>query len=105
MPLAKSRSASKTVRSDQQNIWFRYSAFAFQMGLVFVTFEEVRPFGVMLSDYCFFLSLIFLPKSRLFKSTGPGVLFAASLILCGAIVSLHDSSVTAAADSLVRLFV
>jgi O-antigen ligase len=75
------------------------------MGLVFVTFEEVRPFGVMLSDYCFFLSLIFLPKSRLFKSTGPGVLFAASLILCGAIVSLHDSSVTAAADSLVRLFV
>jgi len=105
MPLAKSRSASKTVRSDQQNIWFRYSAFAFQMGLVFVTFEEVRPFGVMLSDYCFFLSLIFLPKSRLFKSTGSGVLFAASLILCGAIVSLHDSSVTAAADSLVRLFV
>jgi O-antigen ligase len=75
------------------------------MGLVFVTFEEVRPFGVMLSDYCFFLSLIFLPKSRLFKSTGSGVLFAASLILCGAIVSLHDSSVTAAADSLVRLFV
>jgi O-antigen ligase len=105
MPLAISKSASKTVQLDPQNIWFRYSAFAFQMGLVFVTFEEVRPFGVMLSDYCFFLSLIFLPKSRLFKSTGSGVLLAASLILCGAIVSLHDSSVTAAADSLVRLFV
>ena len=105
MPLASSRSASKTIRLDQQNIWFRYSAFAFQMGLVFVTFEEVRPFGVMLSDYCFFLSLLFLPKSRLFKSTGSGVLLAVSLILCGAILSLHDSSVTAAADSLARLLV
>jgi len=105
MPLAISRSAPKTVQLDQQNIRFRYSAFAFQMGLVFVTFEEVRPFGVMLSDYCFFLSLLFLPKSRLFKSTGSGVLLAVSLILCGAILSLHDSSVTAAADSLARLLV
>ena len=105
MPLAPSKSVPETVQLDQQNIWFRYSAFAFQMGLAFVTFEEVRPFGIMLSDYCFFLSLIFLPKSRLFKSSGSGVLLAASLILCGAVLSLHDSSVSVAADSLVRLFV
>jgi O-antigen ligase len=75
------------------------------MGLVFVTFEEVRPFGTMLADYCFFVSIIFLPKARLFKSSGSGVLLASSLILCGAILSLHGSSVTSAADSLVKLFV
>ena len=75
------------------------------MGLIFVTFEEVRPFGIMLADYCFFLSIIFLPKSYLFRPRGSGVLLAASLILCGAILSLHDSSATLAADSLVRLFV
>jgi O-antigen ligase len=105
MPSILSKPVRKAVQLDQQNIWFRCSAFAFQMGLLFVTFEEVRPFGIMLADYCFFLSIIFLPKSRLFKSSGTGVLLASSLILCGAILSLHDSSVTFAADSLVRLFI
>src|ERR1700747_1521975 len=103
MPSAVSKSVLKAVLLDQQSIWFRSSAFAFQMGLVFVTFEEGRPFGIMLSDYCFFLSLIFLPKSRLFNSRGSGVLLAVSLILCGAILSLHGSSVAMAADSLLRL--
>src|SRR5882724_3927599 len=102
MPSILSKSVRNTGQLDQESIWFRCSALAFQMGLVFVTFEEVRPFGTMLADYCFFLSIIFLPKSRLFKSSGSGVLLASSLILCGAILSLHGSSVKSAADSLVK---
>ncbi len=59
----------------------------------------------MLSDYCFLLSLIFIPKSRLVKSTGSGVLLAGSLILLGAFLSLHDSANLAdAAGSFLRLF-
>jgi O-antigen ligase len=83
----------------------RCSVTIFQFGLAFVTFEEVRPFGVMLSDYCFLLSLLFIPKSRLLKTKGSGVLFAAAFILVGATLSLHDfSSFADAAGSFVRLF-
>jgi O-antigen ligase len=77
----------------------------FQMGLASVTFEEVRPLGIMLSDYCFLLSLIFIPKSRLLKSTGSGVLLAGALILAGALLSVHDAWRFAdGAGSLLRLF-
>jgi O-antigen ligase len=77
----------------------------FQMGLALVTFEEVRPLGIMLSDYCFLLSLIFLPKSRLLRLKGSGVLLAGTLILMAALLSLHDApSLGDAAGSLLRLF-
>jgi O-antigen ligase len=91
--------------SQQRNVWFLFSAFMFQMGLASVTFEEVRPLGIMLSDYCFLLSLIFIPKSRLLKSTGSGVLLAGALILAGALLSVHDAWRFAdGAGSLLRLF-
>jgi O-antigen ligase len=78
----------------------------FQIGLAFVSFEEVRPLGIMLSDYCFLLSLIFIPKSRLLRSTGSGILLAGSLILLGALLSLHGtSSLADAAEPLARLFI
>jgi O-antigen ligase len=97
-----SRSSSSGIQ--QHNVWFLCSAFMFQMGLALVTFEEVRPLGIMLSDYCFLFSLIFIPKSRLLKSTGSGVLLAGSLILSGALLSLHGaSSLGDAAGSFARL--
>ncbi len=96
---------SNSTTSQQQNVWFLFSAFMFQIGLAFVTFEEVRPLGIMLSDYCFLLSLIFIPKSRLLKSTGSGVLLAGALILAGALLSVHDAWRFAdGAGSLLRLF-
>jgi O-antigen ligase len=98
-----SRTSSST--SEQHDGWFLCSAFVFQVGLALVTFEEVRPLGVMLSDYCFLLSLIFLPKSRLFKLKGSGVLLAGTLILTAALLSLRGApSLGDAAGSLLRLF-
>jgi O-antigen ligase len=86
--------------------WFHCSALMFQIGLALVTFEQVRPLTIMLSDYCFLFSLIFIPKSRLFKSTGSGILLAGVLILSGALLSLHDVSNWADAEgSLIKLFV
>ena len=102
---AANASRTSSSRSQQHNVWFLCSAFMFQMGVALVTFEEVRPLGIMLSDYCFLLSLIFIPKSRLLKSTGSGVLLAGSLILSGALLSLHSASrVADASGSLARLF-
>jgi O-antigen ligase len=96
---------SKRPMGLEDDLWTRCSANLFQFGLAFVTFEEVRPFGVMLSDYCFLLSLLFIPKSRLWKTKKSGVLFAAALVLAGAALSLHDfSSLADAAGSFVRLF-
>jgi O-antigen ligase len=91
---------------EQQSPLFLFSASVFRIGLALVTFEQVRPGGIMLSDYCFLLSLILIPKSRLFKSTGSGVLLAGSLILSGALLSLRSaSSLADAAGSLAKLFV
>jgi O-antigen ligase len=90
---------------SERNFWFLCSAFAFHMGLALVTFEEVRPLGIMLSDYCFLFSLILIPKSRLLKLSGSGVLLAGSLILLGALLSLHGApSLPDAAGSFARLF-
>jgi O-antigen ligase len=99
--------ASPTSPSNgrQNDFWFVCSGYIFRVGLALVTFEEVRPLGIMLSDYCFLLSLVLIPKSRLFKSRGSGVLLAGSLILVGSLLSLHDtSSLSEAAGSLMRLF-
>jgi len=78
------------------------------MGLALATFEQVRPFGIQLSDFFFFLSLLLFllwPKSRLLKPTGSGVLVGGSLILCGALLSLlNASSLNNAVGPLTRLF-
>ena len=90
-----------------QALWLYCSGFLFQVGLLFVTFEQVRPLGIMLSDYCFFLSLVFfVPKSRLFKLTGSGILLGGALILAGALLSLREpGSLGDGAGSLARLFI
>jgi O-antigen ligase len=95
---------------DQQGSLFAFSAFMFQMGLALVTFEQVRPFfGMQVSDYCFFLSLLLFlshPKSRLHEVRGSGVVIAAFLILCGAFLSLRNaSSLSDAMGPFARLFV
>jgi O-antigen ligase len=89
-PVASALSATAS-KVHKQAIAFVISGVWFRLGLAFVTFEEVRPFGLMLSDYCFGLSLLFLPKSLFFKVRGSGILMAASLILAGAVVSLHQT--------------
>jgi O-antigen ligase len=63
----------------------------FLFGLAFVTFEEVRPGGIMLSDYFFLLSIIFLPKGRLKEIGGSGVLLASGMLLTGAVLSVYFS--------------
>jgi O-antigen ligase len=96
---------TQSVRPRAETVWFRISAIMFLTGLALVTFEEVRPLGFMLSDYCFFLSVLFVPKSRLFKPAGSGVLLGGALIMTGALLSVHDGwRFGDAASSLLRLF-
>jgi O-antigen ligase len=97
-------------RIEQQSLLFFFSAFMFRMGLALVTIEQIRPFfGIQVSDYCFFLSLlVFLshPRLRLGKLRGSGVLLAGSLILLGSVLSLlNATSLSDAAGPLVRIFV
>jgi len=106
-------SASKSLRgspeTDERSLLFLFSALMFRMGLALATFEQVRPFSIQLSDYCFFLSaLLFLsrPKSRLLEAKGSGVLPAGLLILSGALLSLGSaSSLNGAIGPLTRLFI
>jgi O-antigen ligase len=98
-------SRSNSVGRHQHDVRFPLSAFMFHMGVALVTFEQVRPVGIMLSDYCFLISLILIPKSGWLKSTGSGVLLAGALILSGALLSVRDTSRLAdGAGSLLRLF-
>lgn len=91
---------------ERVNLLFFLSAFLFRIGLALVTFEQDRPFGIMLSDYCFFLSLLFFfsfPKYRLMK--GAGLLTAGALILAGALLSLlNDPNLNGAVVPLAKLF-
>lgn len=99
------KSATKSKRSDDKGQWFALAGFLFRMGLALVTFEQVRPFGFMLSDYCFLFSFVLTPKSCLIKRTGSGVLLACSLILCGGLLSLRGSLSGGAVEALVRLVI
>src|SRR5712692_5774675 len=97
-------------RIEKQSLLFLFSAFMFRIGLALVTIEQIRPFfGIQLSDYCFFLSLlVFLSCSRprLGEFRGSGVLLAGSFILLGSVLSLlNATSLSNAAGPLVRLFV
>jgi O-antigen ligase len=83
--------AAANTRKEAPTGAFLASKYLFLLGLAFVTFEEVRPAGIMLSDYFFLLSIIFLPKSRLKGIWGSGVLLASGLILTGAAISLYVS--------------
>ena len=95
---------------DEQSALFSFSEVMFRWGLALVTVEQVRPFwGIQVSDYCFFLSLLVLvsrPTSRLREIKGSGVGMASLLILSGALVSLGNAtSLNAASGALARLFV
>jgi len=94
---------------ERQSGAFLFSAYMFRIGLALVTFEQVRPFGIMLSDYCFFLSLlVILPsvKSQFWKSTGTGVLLGGTLILFGALLSLvNESDRSGSVVPLTKLFI
>jgi O-antigen ligase len=70
---------------------YTVSKYLFLFGLAFVTFESVRPGGIMLSDYFFLLSIIFLPKARLKEIGGSGVLLASGALLTGAVLSVYFS--------------
>lgn len=94
---------------DERSGKFLFSAFMFRIGLALVTFEQVRPLGMMLADYCFFASLlVLLPSFRsvLRQAKGSGVLPAGALILSGAFLSLlSDSDLRSALVPLAKLFI
>ncbi len=94
---------------DERSGKFLFSAFMFRIGLALVTFEQVRPLGMMLADYCFFASLlVFLPSFRsvLRQAKGSGILSAVVLILSGALLSLlNDPDLRSAAVPLAKLFI
>jgi O-antigen ligase len=104
-PKPKSKSAAGNYGTP-----FYISRFLFLAGLAFVTFEEIRPAGgIMLSDFLFGLSILFLPRARwssLSKSVKYGFMVAPGLILLGAILSLQTPGrFVDGADALLRLFV
>lgn len=93
---------------DEQSGKFLFSAFMFRIGLALVTFEQVRPLGMMLADYFFFASvLVLLPSFRsvIRQAKGSGILPAGALILSGALLSLlSDSDLRSAVEPLAKLF-
>jgi O-antigen ligase len=81
---------------EQRSSLFLYSAFLFRIALATMTFDQIRPFGILVADYFFFLSLLLLLCSRdrsLMKSRGSGVLAAGALILCGTLLSGVNATV------------
>src|SRR6266576_6198874 len=107
--LLSDSSMSDPSRIDERSLKFLFSAFMFRIGLALVTFEQVRPLGMMLADYCFFASLlVLLPSFRsvLRQAKGSGVLPAGALILSGALLSLlSDSDLRGALVPLAKLFI
>jgi O-antigen ligase len=88
---------------------FLSSAVVFQIGLALVTFEQVRPLTIQLSDLLFFFSLLLLlinRKFRFLRTMRSGVPVGGVLILFGALLALLDaSSINNATGPLARLFV
>jgi O-antigen ligase len=75
---------------EGKNSLFLFSAFMFRVGLATMTFDQIRPDGVLVADYFFFLSLLLLlfnRERRSLNSRGSGVLAASAVILCGALLS------------------
>src|SRR6266436_8736699 len=87
--------AAASTRTEQQSLLFFSSAFMFRVGLALVTFEQIRPlFGIQISDYCFFVSLLLLlfrPSSLLLAVRASGILLGGALIFLGSLLSLFNS--------------
>ena len=94
--------------AEEESSLFRVSSLLFGMGLALETFEDIRPYGVMASDYFFLFSLLLLlcsKERRWLNSRGSGVLVANALILGGAALSLFSaSSKSAALVTFFRMF-
>jgi O-antigen ligase len=76
--------------TEQRGSLFLLSAFLFRLGLATMTFDQIRPLGVLAADYFFIFSLLLLLCSRdrrLLISRGSGVLAAGAVILCGTFLS------------------
>jgi hypothetical protein len=87
--------AAEPSTGEQGDLLFGYSASLFRGGLALVTFEQIRPFAVQLSDIFFLFSLVFLlcsPKPRLLRQRGCGIWAAGAVILSGATLSLFAAS-------------
>ena len=91
--------------------FFAFSASLFRVGLALVSFEQVRPFAIQISDYCFFLSLLLLllsPKFRLPRAITSEFTLAASFVLIGAMSSSisapHWTSSVASLGKLIALY-
>lgn len=99
---------SKPTEDEQEDSVFLFSASLFRAGFFLVTFEQVRPFGIEIADYFFFLSfLILLPsfRSRILRERGSGILLAGALIFSGSLLSLvRDADLTDLGGSFTRLF-
>jgi O-antigen ligase len=83
--------AAAKAAKEVSSFTYTASKYLFLFGLAFVTFEQVRPGGIMLADYFFLLSIVFLPKARLKEIGGSGVLLASGLLLTGAVLSVYFS--------------
>lgn len=95
---------------ERHNFLFGSSAALFRVGLILVTFEQIRPaLGIQLSDYCFFASLLFYvvaPKVGLFGLRSSIFPTGGLLILAGGVLALvNSSSWSEAAPPFMRLFV
>jgi O-antigen ligase len=105
-----SRSAAIPRRVEQSSLPFYCSAFLFHLGLALLTFEQIRPaFDIQISDYCFFLSLLFLifqPDSFSLETQQKKLLIPGWIILVGSLASLLvGSSLSGAMAPLARFVV
>src|SRR6266404_5797326 len=109
MLTANSKSRGESWGTERQSLLFLSSAFVFRIGLVLVTFEQVRPLTIQLSDLLFFISLLLLlinRKFRFLRTMRSGVPAGGVLILSGALLALLGaSSINNATGPLARLFV
>lgn len=75
---------------ERQGSLFLSSTFLFRVGLATMTYDQIRPRGVLVADYFFVSSLVLLLCSadrRLLKSWGAGVMAAGAVILSGTLLS------------------
>jgi hypothetical protein len=85
---------------------FLLSAFMFRVGLATMSFDQIRPFGMLCADYFFLLSFLLLAVSRdrqLLTSRGSGSLLAGGIILF-AMVLAHVTTTGAQMFVLFGLF-